>query len=639
MDPSSLAAAGGGVLNNLAQLLGKKFGEAWTHTRWLTAETDYRKKLATELGQMSLFGSNDPVQLSELFTEAFFLPSASAQQRVSAESLRAIVEFEQVANIRASERIEAFEVARSAHRLFVLGTPGSGKSTFLKQIAIAAATRSTRLLPIFISLKDWAESNLSFFDFACREFDVCGFPDARPVLLALLESGSAFLLLDGLDEVQTFNSVRERAINEVLLLSRKYEKSRLFITCRTSSNDYVFSSFKYVEMADFQQSQQDSFVKKWFSRSPPKLAAIQHELKQPSASRLRDLARKPLLLAFLCIVFDQLQEFPSSRSSIYEEAIDVLLKEWDSSRKIKRETYAVKGISRKKQLLARLALRTFELERFVFPSLLIEGTVSTFLQHAPGSDYKEDVEVEELLRSIEYAHGIIVERAVGLFSFSHLSIHEYLSAVGLVNRHTSGATWTELLPPDRVAQARWRDVIVHIASLLPEADLFLAHLRKCAAAISEQSPTLARLIRLIDAVASDEKSFSRLYATPELFFNSYGGLASTGTGHFVASQALRTSLDRLMGYITSSINAERQAGRSTQSSSLLPAWRRAVVLQQLFALPRAIPLLVGKVEQNDMFDKSFTMFLGFHELCFELASQAMVERKGELREGLLRIAD
>lgn len=636
MDPSSLLTAGGTVLTGFGQVLAKKFGEAWTHAKWITAESEYRQRLVRELGRMRLLGAKDPIELTDLFTDVYFLPSVSAHQRYNAEALGAIVDFEQVANLRVAERISAFDVARTAHRLYILGTPGSGKSTFLKHIAIAAAMRSTTLLPVFISMKDWSESNMPFLDFACREFDVCGFPDAAPVISALLESGKALLLLDGLDEVQTIDEMRDRVLKEILLLSRKYPACKVFLTCRTSSNDHIFSSFQYVEMADFSTQQQDIFIGKWFAKNPAKLRAIQHELKQPAASRLRDLGRKPLLLAFLCIVFDQLQEFPRSRSSLYDEAVDVLLADWDATRSIKRETYVIKGVSRKKQLLAQLAYRTFEVEKFVFPALMIESVVTTFLQRAPGADYKDEVEVERLLRSFEYAHGIIVERAAGQFSFSHLSIHEYLTAIGLVNKLTSGISWSELLPWERASQTRWRDVIVHVASIMPEADSLISHLINCASQHTARHETLSRTIHAIDSIADDQVRFSRLCTNPDLFFNPYGGLNAAGNGHFVPSPALRAACVRFLDDVTKDVQAEKVPGKVNISSALLPVWRRAVVLRELFSMPKAIPLLVGRVDASGLFDQSFRVYMGFQELMLDLLSQAMIGRKDILRSNLLR---
>jgi predicted NACHT family NTPase len=61
------------------------------------------------------------------------------------------------------------------------------------------------------------------------------------------------------------------------------------------------------------------------------------ELKKPEHKGLRELATTPILLNLLCLNFDETLTFPIRKSEIYQEAIDALLKKWDSSRNIRRD--------------------------------------------------------------------------------------------------------------------------------------------------------------------------------------------------------------------------------------------------------------------------------------------------------------
>ncbi len=51
---------------------------------------------------------------------------------------------------------------------------------------------------------------------------------------------------------------------------------------------------------------------------------------------IQELATNPLLLTLLCLVFDEFGDFPTNRSELYREGLDVLLKKWDAKRNIER---------------------------------------------------------------------------------------------------------------------------------------------------------------------------------------------------------------------------------------------------------------------------------------------------------------
>jgi len=47
-----------------------------------------------------------------------------------------------------------------------------------------------------------------------------------------------------------------------------------------------------------------------------------------------ELAQTPLLLMFLCLVYERKQMLPNQHSTLYENALDLLLSEWSAQKRL-----------------------------------------------------------------------------------------------------------------------------------------------------------------------------------------------------------------------------------------------------------------------------------------------------------------
>ena len=264
---------------------------------------------------------------------------------------------------------DGLEVAQTHRKLFVLGRPGSGKTTFLKYLTLQSVQDPMTQIPIFISLRELSESNQSILDFTIQHFALFSFSDAAFFTKSVLESGKAIFLFDGLDEVSENKSLRYSIITQLRNFVNAYNACQYVITCRTAASEYIFQNFTDVEMADFTSEQIHSFVVKWFSNEAISYKFFS-EFDTFENRRLHDLARNPLLLTLLCLCFEDNRTFPLHRTDIYKDAISVLLKKWDNSREIKRESdYKKLSLNRKKQLFSNIARETFEQNKYLLPYL------------------------------------------------------------------------------------------------------------------------------------------------------------------------------------------------------------------------------------------------------------------------------
>jgi hypothetical protein len=474
--------------------------ERWAKFNWGRAAETYRQRVKDLYGTTRILGNPKPVSLEGIFTDAYLLDKPTALHRFDLEQLKAMAAKRETLQPHG-ERRSALRLALEEKRLFILGKPGAGKTTFLKYVALQAANGKINKIPIFVSLKEWADSGLELMPFIVRQFEICAFPEAQPFIESLLSAGQAIVLLDGLDEVNQEDEQRAHITTKVNNFSKQYSASQCLITCRIAATDYAFDHFTYAEMADFDDEQIRTFVGKWFKDNPAKRDKFLAEFAKEEHKGLRELAQIPLLLTLLCLAFDETMSFPQQRVELYEEALDALLKKWDSSRNIKRdEIYRKLSLGRKRQMLARIAAETFERSEIFFRQTDLTKRIERYLKKLPPSDFDEDIDGEAVLKAIEAQHSLLVERAHKIYSFSHLTFQEYFTAK-YITEDASEATLARVIE-QHLTDDHWREVFLLIASLLPEADTFFALMRRAIDELIWRDEKLVEVVRWAERKAA-----------------------------------------------------------------------------------------------------------------------------------------
>jgi predicted NACHT family NTPase/tellurite resistance protein len=486
-------------------------------------------------GTMRILDMSHPLGIEDIYTSVNILEQITGHKRKKIAELLQSCSLENFDRLGfgqvAQERMPGLKAIRKYQKLIILGKPGAGKTTFLKYLAIQCnqGRFEAEHVPIFVTLKDFAEaadapSLLTYISHQGFEHHSL-LPDSdfeAPLmgeLYRIMQQGRAFILLDGLDEVRQDDC--HRVLTEIRDASEQFRDCHFVITCRIAAWEYTFEHFTEVEVADFDPSQIESFAAKWFSNKPVSPRYFIQYLA--NNSRIHQLAVSPLLLTLLCLAFEEAGNCPDNRSELYKEGIDALLKKWDAKRGIQRDqVYKGLSLQRKSELLEAIALTTFEQKDYFFKRQWVEQLITDYLRKLPnagGDTLLSDSAA--ILQSIEAQHGLLIERAKGIYSFSHLTFHEYFAARQLVFNCANRTATLETFVHSNLTDKRWREIFLLIAEMLPDAALLLVPMQHAInQLLSDQQPLQAFLAHVQQCAMAAEFSFCKPAAVRAFFLDA-----------------------------------------------------------------------------------------------------------------------
>jgi predicted NACHT family NTPase len=433
-------------------------------------------------GTMRVLDMEQPITIDSIYTSVNILEKISRNQRCSIDELldrQGGKDFDRFILGAIQERIPALESVELHDKLMILGKPGAGKTTFLKWLALqcTAGKFNQNRVPLFVTLKEFAETEgqPDLLGFIAKQLTECGIENGAEVGAKILQAGRAIVLLDSLDEVKAQD--HDRVLNTIRQTVEKFDASQFVITCRIAAKEYIFEQFTDIEISDFDNEQIADFAHKWFQpKDPIKAAEFPKELK--ANPRLQELATNPLLLTLLCLVFEAGGRFPANRAELYKEGLDVLLKKWDAKRNIKREeVYKQLSLQRKEDLLSQVAYNAFERSDYFFKQGFVEEQIRDYIRNLPNASNDPEtlqLDSEAVLNSIAAQHGLLVERARGIYSFSHLTFQEYFTARWF--KEKADGDFSALI--SHITDQQWREVFLLTVGMLKSADELLLGMKR-----------------------------------------------------------------------------------------------------------------------------------------------------------------
>ncbi len=381
------------------------------------------------------------------------------------------------------------EIFSSLSRIVVLGDPGSGKTTLIKHLTLhlieGTSERDLGIkgewLPIPFPVSAYADAlrrnpDTSLFSYLPTYFASRSMPGLEPLLEWCLNNGSCYVCLDGLDEVLD-QQERQHVVTRLEDFVRAYGQNRFIVTSRVTGYTamQLSDNFHHVIILPLNKKEIEKFAYKWsyslerslnkeLPESDINVKIRSDELIRNifSDERIVDLATNPLLLTILALIHYQGKKFPGRRSELYRICIETLAENWNTVRSLsgrpiglylKHDRVDDRFVVR---MLGPIALWLHETQ----PGGIITGKdlenklIDQFIEDNIHSRQASDL-AHDFLKLIREGTGILQERGVEVYSFSHFSFEEYLAARAIVDLLEDPVNYVKGYHND----PSWREVI------------------------------------------------------------------------------------------------------------------------------------------------------------------------------------
>lgn len=422
------------------------------------------------------------------------LTTTNTERNVSGSPGAPDPEFERLAAGGEPQHVELHEMLRH-RKLVIVGDPGAGKTTFAKRIAAKICQAwlddeleplkelglSSRPLPVFIRVSELlahiakaddrktgpltSEAPMWLPHFLGTVCSDCGLELDANYFKEALQAGSCMVILDGLDEAAS--EQQRRSMSRLAeQASSTFADCQFVVTTRPAAyrHDVVLAGFTQVQVDSLENDAIEQFLNRWcgalFPENPRRAKEHCDEMLDALRSRIeiRRMARNPVMLTALAVMYWNEKRIPQQRADLYESVIGWLAR-------ARKHSEGRLSPERCVGLLQKLALAMQS-----HPEGRQVQVTRHWAANAIADQWREVPEedrvnaADRFLAAEELDSGIIVGRGDHV-RFWHLTFQEFLAARGLAalsDDHQKSILYAD----NAIYQPEWKEVGLLLAGVL-----------------------------------------------------------------------------------------------------------------------------------------------------------------------------
>jgi energy-coupling factor transporter ATP-binding protein EcfA2 len=459
--------------NVLVELLEEYMPSAfWDEYDYFNKYFNAMKADFERITDISAIGQKEPVPLENNYV-SLKLTETVKEREIPVDKDRKIIEDELIRKEleRPAERARVLDAERAINdynKLVIVDAPGSGKTTLLKHLALKSCMENLTALertcvPIPITLRELSESGKDLRQYIDAVFEKYQFPKAKELVENDLKTGKCQLLLDGFDELAT----KEQQEHIAVLIHRfmdNYHNCQIVVTSRIAGYHDELSGFTKLELMEFDDKQIELFIQNWFGASDPaKATSMQTAIK--ANEELKALARNPLMIAIIAIIYEEDRALPQRRADLYERCVDVLLSKWDVQKRLKNEF----PVDKKEFILRKLAFYCHSNNK---RSMTGKEVLQEMLLYLPQIRLKKE-DAKPLLDEIWQRSYLLRQISRDRYDFLHLSFQEYFTASELKEQEDGISTIIEHLE-----EPWWEEPVLLYAGIGKDATALIKRIQE-----------------------------------------------------------------------------------------------------------------------------------------------------------------
>jgi nucleoside phosphorylase len=357
----------------------------------------------------------------------------------------------------AGSGLHSEDVLNTSGSMIIVGPAGSGKTSLCRMHAIQDvqnfSTGENSALPVYVDLNRYSYDPLPP--------SLIKMIDGRVVDAVSSRSIKVTFYLDGLDELGPPDK-RDQFVKIIGRDIRQQRNTRIILTSQVMDDTIRTFGLPVYALADFDLVSLESLCRMWLDAQH----ASRFMRALSAKPELLALARSPLFATLLILVFRSTGVLPENRALLYANFVGLFVGGWDLAKGVRRSSLFGPKV---RLSIAKRAALTMHLRAM---RSCTEGELRD-MASATITDEMLSRGWEALRAEIEQ-DGLLISRSGGVYTFSHLSLQEFLAAQELLesgdparlrsimDQYLSGNSWWQTilrfvieLGTDRQARYPW----------------------------------------------------------------------------------------------------------------------------------------------------------------------------------------